>query len=158
MVYYTRTQSMNGFTSVCNYRKERNYLRECFLLIILPMPAYFGSLSQGTHIRFADSDDDDEGEDNGVAVFSSCETTESKDNLNDSQDDMCLVDDLPLVFEAENELDSEGIGGENEIITVLEARKRKRKSTRIIEKMPTEACTSFLFIFSLAFKRKLLLL
>lgn len=100
------------------------------------------SLSQGTHIRFADSDDDDESEDKGTGIFSSNKIPDPKDNSNDFIDDISPVDYLPLVFGADNEEDYEGIEGGNEIITILEERKRKRKSIRIIDKMPTEACTS----------------
>jgi hypothetical protein len=97
-----------------------------------------GSLSQGTHIRFADSDDDGESEDRGAVIVPMPE-----DNSKDSKDDISPADDLPLVFGAENKKDYEGIDGGNEIITILEQRKRKRKSMRIIEKMPTEACMFF---------------
>ena len=106
------------------------------------MATSFSSLPRGTHIRFADSDDGDEFEDRGVGLFSSNIIVESKDKLIDPKEDICLVDDLPLVFGAKNEKDYEGIEGGHEIITILEKRKGKRKSIRIIEKMPTEACMS----------------
>jgi len=107
-------------------------------------------LSQGTHIRFADSDDDD-GKDKGIETL----PTNSKDNLGGDQDDPCVVDDLPLVFEAEKEKNSKVIEGETEVITILEERNKKRrfkrKTIRIIEKMPAEACTSsFLSLCSIA--------
>lgn len=93
------------------------------------------SLSQRTHIRFADSDDDDENRE--VALFSSMENTESKDALNDVNNGIFPVDYPQLDFEAKNETVYESVDGEN-MIKTFEKRKRRRNTTRMLEKMPTE--------------------
>lgn len=93
------------------------------------------NLSQGTHIRFADSDDDDDDDSKGLEKPISCETTECNSNSNSTQGD------LPLVFKADKENEAEDFEAENEFIAILEERRRERqyKRKRIVKKMPTEA-------------------
>lgn len=119
---------------------------------------YVGSLSQRTHIRFADSDDDDENRE--VALFSSMENTESKDALNDVNNGIFPVDYPQLDFEAKNETVYESVDGEN-MIKTFEKRKRRRNTTRMLEKMPTEVCMflslSRLYIYRTCFNGALFL-
>lgn len=99
-------------------------------------------MSRGTHIRFAVTDDDDECEDRGIGALPSDKMAEPEDDSIDPKEGIASVEYQPLVSGAENENDYLGIEVVNETFTFLEEHKRKRKSIRIIEKMPTEACTS----------------
>lgn len=90
--------------------------------------------SCGTHIQFLDSDDEKE---TGAEAF----TTETV--LNDSVEraGSKAVHELPLEIATEGE-DNGVLNDEYSVISILKARKKKRKRnvSRIVEKMPTDAC------------------
>ncbi|KAG0557883.1 hypothetical protein KC19_11G164000 [Ceratodon purpureus] len=127
------------FESACNYILDVGSLRstQVDLSVHVETKTKIGS-SQGTHIRFSDSDDDDVSEDRETGMLSSKKIADPKDKSEDLIDDISPQDYLPLVVEAENEKDYGGIEGGNEIITILEERKRRRKFIRIVDKMPAE--------------------
>lgn len=90
--------------------------------------------SCGTHIKFLDSDDEKE---TGAEAF----TTETV--LNDSVERAGseAVHELPLEIATEGD-DNGVLNDEYSVISILKARKKKRKRnvSRIVEKMPTDAC------------------
>lgn len=90
--------------------------------------------SCGTHIKFLDSDDEKE---TGAEAF----TTETV--LNDSVERAGseAVHEFPLEIATEGD-DNGVLNDEYSVISILKARKKKRKRnvSRIVEKMPTDAC------------------
>lgn len=90
--------------------------------------------SCGTHIHFLDSDDEKE---TGSEGF----TTETA--LNDSKERAGseAVHELPLEVATEGD-DNGVLNDEDAVISILKAckKKRKRNVSRIVEKMPTDAC------------------